>query len=34
MVPVGAIEEWWVKRAPTSASRSTSSGSTSAIRCM
>ena len=34
IVPVGAIEVWWVKRAPTSASSSTSSGATSAMRCM
>ena len=34
MVPVGAIEVWCVKRAPTSASSSTSSGAASAMRCM
>jgi len=34
MVPVGAIEVWWVKRAPVSAISATSSGETSATRCM
>ncbi len=34
IVPVGAIEVWCVKRAPTSASSSTSSGEASAILCM
>ncbi|MCY1305748.1 hypothetical protein D9M70_555720 [compost metagenome] len=34
MVPVGAMELWWVKRAPTSASSATSSGACSAMRCM
>ena len=34
IVPVGAIELWCVKRAPVSARRFTSSGATSATRCM
>ena len=34
IVPVGAIELWWVKRAPVSASCSTRSGATWAIFCM
>ena len=34
MVPVGAMELWWVKRAPVSASCSTRSGAASATRCM
>jgi hypothetical protein len=34
IVPVGAIELWCVKRAPFAASLSTSSGATSATRCM
>ena len=34
MVPVGAIELWCVKRAPVSASFSTSSGASLATRCM
>jgi hypothetical protein len=34
IVPVGAIDVWCVKRAPTSASSSTSSGAASAIRCI
>ncbi len=34
MVPVGAIELWWVNRAPASASCSTSSGATPATFCM
>ncbi len=34
IVPVGAIELWWVKRLPSLASRSTSSGATSPTRYM
>ena len=34
IVPVGAIELWCVKRAPTLASWSTSHGAVSATRCM
>jgi hypothetical protein len=34
IVPVGAMELWWVKRAPVLASLSTRSGATSATCCM
>jgi hypothetical protein len=34
MVPVGAIDEWCVKRQPSAAIEATRSGATLAIRCM
>ncbi len=34
IVPVGAMELWWVKRAPIDSSSFTSAGATSARRCM